>query len=127
MYYITSNELYHHGVKGMKWGVRRYQNKDGSLTPAGKKHQASQERKDQRKQVRSDIKALRNKKSVVNYNHEGVVTGARLHDGRKLGAKYTAKLLNTDLRNRTVATIAGGVAAGVGAAFVMKATGFITG
>ena len=31
------NELYHHGVKGMKWGVRRYQNKDGSLTPAGKK------------------------------------------------------------------------------------------
>ena len=31
------NELYHHGVKGMKWGVRRYQNKDGSLTSAGKK------------------------------------------------------------------------------------------
>lgn len=30
-------ELYHHGIKGMKWGVRRYQNKDGSLTPAGKK------------------------------------------------------------------------------------------
>lgn len=31
------NELYHHGIKGMKWGVRRYQNKDGSLTRAGKK------------------------------------------------------------------------------------------
>lgn len=29
--------LCHHGVKGMKWGVRRYQNKDGSLTYAGKK------------------------------------------------------------------------------------------
>lgn len=29
--------LKHSGVKGMKWGVRRYQNKDGSLTPAGKK------------------------------------------------------------------------------------------
>ena len=30
-------ELYHHGIKGQKWGVRRFQNKDGSLTPAGKK------------------------------------------------------------------------------------------
>lgn len=31
------NELCHWGVKGQKWGVRRYQNKDGSLTDAGKK------------------------------------------------------------------------------------------
>ena len=30
-------ELYHHGILGMKWGIRRYQNKDGSLTEAGKK------------------------------------------------------------------------------------------
>lgn len=30
-------ELQHHGVKGMKWGVRRYQRKDGSLTSAGRK------------------------------------------------------------------------------------------
>lgn len=31
------DELQHHGVKGQKWGIRRYQNKDGSLTEAGKK------------------------------------------------------------------------------------------
>lgn len=36
-YYEHYNELYHHGIKGQKWGVRRFQNKDGTLTPAGKK------------------------------------------------------------------------------------------
>ena len=35
--FISQNELYHHGIKGMKWGVRRFQNEDGSLTTAGKK------------------------------------------------------------------------------------------
>lgn len=34
------NELYHYGVKGMKWGIRRYQNSDGSLTEVGKSHYA---------------------------------------------------------------------------------------
>lgn len=32
-----SNDLYHHGIKGQRWGVRRYQNPDGSLTPEGEK------------------------------------------------------------------------------------------
>ena len=44
-YYIggmvyDSNYLQHHGVKGQKWGERRFQNKDGSLTEAGKQHAA---------------------------------------------------------------------------------------
>lgn len=34
--YCYSDELYHHGVKGQKWGERNYQYEDGSLTPAGR-------------------------------------------------------------------------------------------
>lgn len=39
---MNANEFYHHGIKGMKWGVRRFQNKDGSLTDAGKKRRGSE-------------------------------------------------------------------------------------
>lgn len=35
---MNMNELYHHGIKGQKWSVRRYQNKDGSLIKSNKKN-----------------------------------------------------------------------------------------
>ena len=41
---MENRELYHWGKVGMKWGVRRYQNKDGSLTEAGKKRYARDQR-----------------------------------------------------------------------------------
>lgn len=44
-------ELLHYGIKGMKWGVRRFQNKDGTRTAAGKKRYNSSSIKSSIKEV----------------------------------------------------------------------------
>ena len=47
------SELRHHGIKGQKWGVRRFQNKDGSLTPNGKKRYGADDYKNTLDKVNS--------------------------------------------------------------------------
>lgn len=50
-------ELYHHGILGQKWGVRRYQNADGSLTSAGKRRYDTGEAKDKIKRAKKEYKS----------------------------------------------------------------------
>ena len=55
--------MFHHGIKGQKWGVRRFQKKDGSLTPAGKKRyddggEVSTEKKKSKHRLRLEEKFI---------------------------------------------------------------------
>lgn len=65
--YNYSDELYHHGIKGQRWGIRRYQNKDGTLTPAGKKRAAKLESDYEKvtgKKIGSSTSQTSSKKSI---------------------------------------------------------------
>lgn len=58
---LTANgDLYHWGIKGMRWGVRRYQNKDGSLTKAGKKRYDSEMEK-----IKAETKKIKNQQRTA--------------------------------------------------------------
>lgn len=52
------SDLTHHGIKGQKWGVRRFQNEDGSLTAAGRKRQARDDYKAEKKRIHDQHKAI---------------------------------------------------------------------
>ena len=81
--------LEHHGIKGMKWGVRRYQNADGSLTAAGKKRYLKIMDRDQTQYFKS--KLSKNAADVTNIGRNGYdVRGMRWNDAYTKG-KVTDK------------------------------------
>ena len=66
------DELYHHGIKGMRWGVRRYQNADGTLTDAGKRRAETIERRaaekiERHNQAKARAIATGNAKEISKY------------------------------------------------------------
>lgn len=76
--FIYEFELYHYGIKGQKWGVRRFQKKDGTLTPAGKKRNKTFSEK------------LRNSEEVSLTTRKGDTLTMRRHPDTRL-AKFLAR------------------------------------
>lgn len=67
--YETSDELYHHGTKGQKWGIRRYQNPDGSLTEEGRKRYSTYSERANKLQGRIDKNSKKIYTLTKEYSH----------------------------------------------------------
>ena len=85
----SSDGLAHHGVKGQRWGVRRFQNPDGSLTEKGRKHYEKAIEKLDRKQVNSD-----NRRGRLERQHPFAVTASAILTGSAYAALMVASAAN---------------------------------
>ena len=112
------DQINHHGIKGMKWGVRRYQNEDGSLTPAGQK---KNDRKKLHKELRKENKSLAkhfllsNSPVSILKRERNIRRASKYVTENNLSVKDAMKRSNKVSRQKTAIFIAGMTALTIGA------------
>lgn len=76
-------ELYHFGIKGMRWGVRRFQNSDGSLTSAGKRRYGAESQYEEQRRINDRMLGVARpkfKNRLVDFNNS--VTTSMIGPGK---------------------------------------------
>lgn len=95
-YTNLDDELEHYGVLGMKWGVRRYQNKDGSLTSSGKRH--AKEQKSVKKYIYiGSAVAVSGLAIYGGYRYAKFIKDKNVSIAIENGKKYAAKMKQMDI------------------------------
>ena len=116
--------LEHHGIKGQKWGVRRYQNKDGSRTALGKKRESSPDTKEKEAR-KADVK---NRRTMSDTDLKKRVERMKLEKEYKTlvdediapGKKYVSEILSAAGKKTLTIAAAGALAYGVKAAMTKQ-------
>ena len=81
------DDLQHHGIKGQKWGIRRFQKKDGSLTPAGKERYDDDDSTKPKKKSKPVRVAKAFVKAFARDTITGFATAALINKGQEGAAK----------------------------------------